>query len=173
MSGRIPPELGNLTNLEGLSLWGNKLSGPIPPELENLTNLTLLHLSDNKLSGCLPEIWRDVDENDLDEVTLPFCSDREVLIALYEATNGDNWLENDNWLSDAPLGTWYGVITDKNDRVVELDLSENELRGTIPTELGNLTRLEALSLAENRLRGTIPPELGNLTRLTLSVPLRQ
>ena len=150
-----------------MSLWDNKLSGPIPPELENLTNLTLLHLSDNKLSGCLPEIWRDVDENDLDEVTLPFCSDREVLIALYEATNGDNWLENDNWLSDAPLGTWYGVITDKNDRVVELDLSENELRGTVPTELGNLTRLEALSLAENRLRGTIPPELGNLTRLTL------
>ncbi len=167
LSGPIPPELGNLTNLEVLSLWGNKLSGPIPPELENLTNLTLLHLSDNKLSGCLPEIWRDVNENDLDDVTLPFCSDREVLIALYEATNGDNWLQNDNWLSDAPLGTWYGVITDKNDRVVELDLSENELRGTIPAELGNLTRLEALSLSENRLRGTIPPELGNLTRLTL------
>ena len=167
LSGRIPPELGNLTNLEGLSLWSNKLSGPIPPDLENLTNLTLLHLSDNRISGCLPEIWREVDENDLDDVTLPFCSDREVLIALYEATNGDNWLENDNWLSDAPLGTWYGVMTDKNDRVVELDLSENELRGTIPTELGNLTRLEALSLAENRLRGSIPPELGNLSNLTL------
>lgn len=167
LSGWIPSELGNLGNLTSLSLWGNQLSGPFPPELENLSRLTLLYLADNRLTGCLPEIWRDVEENDLNEVSLQFCSDRDVLVALYEFTDGDNWLENDNWLSDAPLGTWYGVITDRNNRVVELDLSENELRGIIPTELGNLTKLEALSLAENWLHGMIPPELGNLTGLTL------
>ena len=167
LSGWIPSALGNLVNLTSLSLWGNQLSGPFPPELDNLSGLTLLYLSDNQLTGCLPEVWRDIEENDLDEVSLQFCSDRDVLVALYEATDGDNWLESENWLSDAPIGTWYGVYTDENDRVIELDLSENDLRGTIPTELGNLTKLEALSLQKNRLRGTIPPELGNLSSLTL------
>ncbi len=167
LSGAIPPELGNLINLEGLSLWGNELSGTVPPDLENLSGLTQLYLADNKLGGCLPEIWRDIEENDLDNVGLQFCSDRDVLVTLYEATDGDNWLENDNWLSSRPIGEWYGVTADDSGRVIELNLYENELSGTIPPELGNLTKLDVLSLAVNQLRGTIPPELGNLSKLTL------
>ena len=54
LSGTIPSELGNLTNLEGLALWGNELSGTIPSELGNLTNLEGLSLSDNELSGTIP-----------------------------------------------------------------------------------------------------------------------
>ena len=42
LTGAIPSELENLTNLSGLNLFGNQLTGPIPPELGNLTNLTLL-----------------------------------------------------------------------------------------------------------------------------------
>ena len=38
--------------------------------------------------------------------------DRAALLALYEATNGPNWVNRDNWLTDAPLGDWYGVDTD-------------------------------------------------------------
>ena len=167
LSGAIPPELGNLTNLEGLSLWGNELSGTVPPDLENLSGLTQLYLADNLLGGCLPETWRDIEESDLDEIGLQFCSDRDVLVTLYEATDGDNWLENGNWLSNRPIGEWYGVTADDSGRVIELNLYENELSGTIPPELGNLTKLEVLSLAVNQLRGTIPPELGNLSKLTL------
>ncbi len=166
LSGAIPPELGNLINLEGLSLWGNELSGAVPPELENLSGLTQLYLADNRLGGCLPEIWRDIEESDLDEIVLQFCSDRDVLVTLYEATDGDNWLENDNWLSNRTLGDWYGVTVDDSGRVIALNLSENELSGTIPPELGNLTKLEVLGLAVNQLRGTIPLELVNLSRLT-------
>ena len=166
LSGAIPPELGNLTNLESLGLWGNELSGTVPPELENLSGLTQLYLADNQLSGCLPEIWRDIEESDLDEVSLHFCSDRDVLVTFYEATDGDNWLENGKWLSSAPIGDWYGVIVDDSGRVIGLNLSENELSGTIPPELGNLTKLEELDLSKNQLRGTIPLELVNLSRLT-------
>ncbi len=167
LSGVIPPELGNLINLEALSLWGNELSGTVPPDLENLTGLTQLYLADNQLSGCLPEIWRDIDDSDLDEIGLQFCSDRDVLVTLYEATDGDNWLENDNWLSSRPIGEWYGVYVDDSGRVIGLYLSENELSGTIPPELGYLTKLEELDLAKNQLRRMIPPELGSLSKLTL------
>jgi len=167
LSGVIPPELGNLINLEGLSLWGNELSGAVPPDLENLSELTQLYLADNRLDGCLPEIWRDIENNDLDEVGLQFCSDRDVLVTLYEATDGDNWLENRNWLSNRPIGEWYGVIVDDGGRVIELNLSENELRGSMPPELGNLSKLEWLILSQNSLNGTIPSELSYLSKLSL------
>ena len=167
LSGGIPSELGNLINLEGLSLWGNELSGAVRPELETLNGLTQLYLADNQLGGCLPEIWRDIEDSDLDDVGLQFCSDRDVLVALYEAADGDNWLENRNWLSNRPIGEWYGVTVDDGGRVIGLYLSENELSGTIPPELGYLTKLEELDLSKNQLRRTIPPELGNLSRLTL------
>ena len=53
--------------------------------------------------------------------------DRAALVALYEATDGPNWVNSDNWLSDAPLGEWYGVRTDLRGRVWELSLNSNEL----------------------------------------------
>lgn len=167
LNGSIPLELGNLTNLENLSLWGNRLSGTVPPELENLSGLTQLYLGNNPLSGCLPEIWSDVEDSDLNEVGLQYCSDREVLVALYEATGGADWIENDNWLSNKPIGEWYGVTVDESGRVIELNLSKNELSGAIPPELGNLTKLDWLILSENRLYGTIPSELGHLSRLSV------
>ena len=54
LSGEIPPELGNLANLEGLRLNDNWLSGEIPPELGNLANLAGLGLHDNRLIGEIP-----------------------------------------------------------------------------------------------------------------------
>ena len=64
--------------------------------------------------------------------------DRAALVALYEATDGPNWVNNENWLTDAPLGEWYGVYTDASGRVVALGL--RGLSGVIPPELGALTR---------------------------------
>ena len=173
LSGPIPSWLGNLTNLEVLSLAGNRLSGEIPAELGSLTNLELLYLSGNRISGCVPAVWRNVEENDLGSLGLPFCvassatgaADREALIALYQAADGDNWWYSANWLSDAPLGAWHGVTTDASGRVIELDLRRNRLSGSIPPELGNLTNLTGLNLSGNDLN-SIPSELGNLTNLT-------
>ncbi len=54
LGGTIPPELGNLTRLQILSLAGNRLTGTIPPELGNLLNLQQLWLADNRLTGSLP-----------------------------------------------------------------------------------------------------------------------
>ena len=54
LSGKIPPELGNLENLTRLDLRQNQLSGKIPPELGNLARLSRLDLSGNQLIGCVP-----------------------------------------------------------------------------------------------------------------------
>ena len=54
LTGIIPPEIGNLVNLEGLYLASNQLSGEIPSEIGNLVNLIDLYLSYNQLSGEIP-----------------------------------------------------------------------------------------------------------------------
>ena len=92
-------------------------------------------------------------------------SDREVLAVLYYKTDGPNWVNSDNWLTAAPLKTWYGVITDSSGRVSRVHLDYNNLSGPIPPELGDLTNLRHLGLNGNDLSGRIPPELGNLANL--------
>ena len=90
---------------------------------------------------------------------------REVLEALYHATGGPGWRNRTHWLSEAPLSEWFGVETDGNGRVTSLDLSNNELSGTIPSALGELPQLQSLNLRQNQMSGEIPPELGKLTNL--------
>ncbi len=92
-------------------------------------------------------------------------TDRAALGALYNATNGANWHDKDNWQSGAPMGEWHGVTTGSDGRVTHLDLYDNELTGEIPAELGSLTNLVGLSLYRNELTGEIPVELGSLTNL--------
>ena len=87
-------------------------------------------------------------------------SDRAVLVALYTATDGPRWANSDKWLSDAPIGEWFGVTTDDSGRVTALRLAGNDLRGEIPAALGSLTNLEELDLAGNWLTGEIPAALG-------------
>jgi hypothetical protein len=54
LSGSIPSELGNLSNLDDLWLSNNQLTGTIPAEIGNLTNLQYSHLDHNELSGSIP-----------------------------------------------------------------------------------------------------------------------
>ena len=98
-------------------------------------------------------------------VTVRFTEDRAVLEALYEATGGPDWHSNDGWLTDAPIIEWHGVSVDETGRVDSLDLGSNNLEGSIPPELGNLTNLTVLDLGFNGLTGSIPPEIGSLAGL--------
>ena len=93
------------------------------------------------------------------------ADDKAALTALYNATDGANWTYKRDWLSDEPLSDWYGVQTDANGRVTGLLLYENNLTGSIPAEVGNLSNLRWMLLYDNRLSGSIPPELGNLSNL--------
>ena len=93
--------------------------------------------------------------------------DKPGLVSLYDSTEGDNWADNTNWLTNVPVGEWHGVTTSDGarGRVSGLLLMGNRLAGRIPSTIGDLTNLETLRLTDNSLRGEIPSELGSLKSL--------
>ena len=94
------------------------------------------------------------------------------LSAFYRATDGNNWIRNDNWdvtrvPNEEELGTWFGVLLHEG-FLDDLYMEANNLRGTLPPELGDLQYLQGLSLLENEgLTGPIPYEFGNLEQLRI------
>ena len=123
LSGSMPPELGNLANLERLFLNDNQLSGSIPLELGNLANLERLWLYNNQLSGSMPP-------------ELGNLANLETL-----------WLHNNQLSGSIPpeLGNLANLE--------RLGLYNNQLSESIPPELGNLANLERLHLSNNQLAG--------------------
>ncbi len=103
----------------------------------------------------------------------PLSGDAATLVAFYNATDGPNWRDNTNWLTDAPISDWSGVTASNivnggavGECVVRrLYISFDQLSGEIPAELANLSNLKSLDLGDNQLSGEIPAELGNLPNL--------
>ncbi|MDF1550818.1 MAG: immunoglobulin domain-containing protein [Bacteroidales bacterium] len=93
----------------------------------------------------------------------------EALVALFNSTNGNNWTNNSGWDINATAcdvsESWYGLSV-IDGHITEIVLTNNNLVGSIPSDIGNLTYLNRLYLEQNTLSGTIPSEIGNLTQLT-------
>ena len=122
LSGCIPSSLQDQLDLEssnlvGLSFCGEGIDGVAP---ERPTGRPATQSGDSQ--GGSPEAG--VSGNSFPADTQPSRSsgssssfpdqDREALAALFEATNGPGWLNNENWLSDQPVDNWYGVRVDGN-----------------------------------------------------------
>ncbi|CAM9425227.1 unnamed protein product [Ectocarpus sp. 12 AP-2014] len=90
-------------------------------------------------------------------------TDRDALVALYDAAGGSNWKSSGNWNTNADLSKWHGINVNGQGRVVGVDLAANNLQGSIPAALGALSKLERLWLCRNQLTGTIPETLGELS----------
>ena len=183
LTGEIPPELGNLPDLNWLSLPQNELTGAIPPELGNLSALRALYLTANSLSGEIPAelgalpnlqtLW--LERNLLTgEIPLELGNLHDLRwLAL-----GINELTGEIPVSLGNLGNLSLLRLDLNEltgeipvelgdlsSLVKLELGSNRLNGQIPAELGRLNRLKELHLQTNELTGEIPRELGNLSNL--------
>lgn len=91
-------------------------------------------------------------------------SERDALMALYNATDGSNWVQNSSWGTEQDVAQWYGVTVESG-YVTELTLNYNQLSGTIPPDLNSLTHLQLLYLYDNQISGNIPSELGDLINL--------
>ncbi len=113
-------------------------------------------------------IYNEIDSWDtlsqVIEVKNPSVVDSLSLVALYESTNGSNWTDNTNWLSDSSFSTWFG-INEISGRVRGINISYNQLNGELPADLSNLSDLRYLYLIGNQISGTVPSELGDLTNL--------
>src|SRR6476620_326745 len=90
------------------------------------------------------------------------ASEKEALVKLYKATNGSQW--TNKWDLNAPVASWYGIKL-QNDKVISIDLSNNNLTGTLPAEITTLTYLQQLNLFKNAISGNIPTTIGNLKQL--------
>ena len=87
-----------------------------------------------------------------------------ALVALYHSTSGPNWADNDGWLATNTPCTWLG-ITCTRDHVSHISLFYNQLTGTLPPELGNLSELISLDISSNQLVDPLPAQLGSLAKL--------
>ncbi len=90
----------------------------------------------------------------------------EALLALFNSTDGPNWSDSatNKWNTDNSPSGWTGVAVNAG-HVTGLYRNYQNLNGSMPSEIGDLTNLGYLSLYRNELSGSIPPELGSLTNL--------
>lgn len=160
LSGTIPKELADLTELKNLLLDNNKLSGAIPSELGSLNKLSALKLSHNELSGSIPkEIGNasslqslSLGDNQLSGSIPPELGN---LVELQSFLIPANQIEGS---IPVEIGSMSNLKT--------IWFQSNQLNGSIPTEIYSLTNLDILFLNGNRLSGTISSEIGNMSGLT-------
>ena len=201
--GGIPSDLASLNNIVYLILSNNNLEGEIPPEIGTLSSLTSLEIANNNLIGTYEGLsklceqmnsifydgntaislgnnfdcqWETFCENDTCVFEQAQCDieDWKALKALYENTNGENWINNTGWEvvkfnippDNCDLNKLAGVGLDNSGKVDFLNLSYNGLNGDIPAEIGNLSHLTSLLLINNELSGSIPASIGKLNKLT-------
>ena len=178
LTGEIPPEIGNLTNLTFLDLHNNQLIGTIPSQLGNLTNLTNFYLNDNQLTGQIPESICDLNiewstswsfniSNNQLSPPYPSCIEDYVGEQFVELWGNNYSIENTTELILFNNQLTGGIPKEigKLTNLTELVLFNNQLSGSIPSEIGNLTNLYYINLSGNQLTGSIPSEIGNLTNL--------
>ncbi len=91
-----------------------------------------------------------------------------ALLALYNSADGDNWIDNTDWWVTADLCDWFGVICDGvPGNVSDINMSGNNLNGSLPAEIGDLTSMGYMDVGGNLLSGSIPAEIGALTNLQI------
>jgi hypothetical protein len=132
LSGSIPSEIGNLTNLESLYLNNNQLTGLIPSEIGNLTNLTSLNLSNNQLTGSIPS-----EIGNLTNLERLWLNDNQLTGSIPpeigNLTNLERLYLNDNQLTGEISGNICSLINLQLSNDNNFSISNNQLCPPYPS----------------------------------------
>ena len=179
-TGTIPD---NLSNVHQLQLAENDLSGQIPEEIlpfflqdeKTIFRLSGNHFKPHEQSQAVLDYINTVSPGWFDSQTdfSTMICDRVTSIPLNEClsmeelflnSDGWHWGNNEGWLLDTDVNSWYGV-TVAGGHVKEISLSNNDLSGQFPISIWALEYLEVFNISNNELGGNLPATIGNLGRL--------
>lgn len=156
----LSSQIGQLSNLESMTMWRSGIGGTLPTEVGVLTNVQQFELSSNNFTGPVPSQFGLLSDNlrwflmDHNELTGSIPTEMGLLSKL-------DWLIL--WVNrlTGPLPSEIGQMSMLNDIPIEF----NQLTGPLPTELGMLTLLTSFWMHENLFSGNIPSQLGLLSDL--------
>ncbi|CAI9782097.1 unnamed protein product [Fraxinus pennsylvanica] len=161
LSGQIPRELGNMTNLTYMNLEANEFSGPIPPELGKLMNLKTLILSANQLIGNMPASFSRL--TNLIDFRISYNSLSGPIPNLIQYWKQLNELEMHASGLEGPIPSIISLLT------MLTDLRISDIKG--PTQefpmLRSSTALETLVLRNCNISGKIPAYIWRLRELQM------
>ncbi|XP_015163619.1 probable LRR receptor-like serine/threonine-protein kinase At1g56140 isoform X2 [Solanum tuberosum] len=185
LSGELPKELGLLTDLSSFSFGTNNFAGPLPSELGNLTKLIQIYLDSSGVSGPIPLTFAK-----LQNLVTVWASDNDFTGRIPDFI-GNNWsklttLRFQGNAFDGPIPASFSNLTSLTDlRVSDLSngsssfdflrnmkslsklvLRNNNISGSIPSNMREYHSLSLLDLSFNNLSGRIPAALFNLISLT-------
>jgi len=164
--GSLPSDLGQkLPSLEVLVFYANRFNGPIPVTISNASTLSVIDFGNNSFTGKVPPFanlpnlqYLGIDSNELgngEEGDLSF------LQSLANYTNLEELGMSDNNLG----GMFPEIISNFSSQFTTLSMGRNQVRGSIPVDIGNLISLDTLMLETNQLTGVIPTSIGKLKNL--------
>ncbi|KAK1367266.1 putative LRR receptor-like serine/threonine-protein kinase [Heracleum sosnowskyi] len=183
LSGELPKELGNLTNLISLSIVFNNFSGPLPSELGSLTKLEKIYLDSSGVSGPIPSTYASLQNlatvrasgNELTGKIPEFIGTWSELKDLrlegnsFEGpipmTLSNLTLMTDLRISDLLNGSSTLEFTKGMKSLTVLILRNNNISGSIPSDISELLSLNQLDLSFNNFSGRIPNSLFNMSSL--------
>ncbi|KAL3370462.1 hypothetical protein AABB24_007485 [Solanum stoloniferum] len=161
LTGMIPPSVGNATKMMNFSLSGNRVSGNIPKEIGNLRQFTMLRLYDNQLTGFIPATLFNISSLLVLSLGINSLSGPLLPDEGNLATKFLNFLSiSGNQIS--------GCIPSNICQLTELQalyISYNNITEDIPRNIGCLSKLEKFYIGNNLIKGTIPTSLGNISTL--------
>ncbi|XP_068656709.1 receptor-like protein kinase 7 [Aristolochia californica] len=161
--GKIPPAIGEMTELVRLELSTNTISGGIPEGLTKLTKLRTLELYENQFTGALPNGFSNlINLEYFDASTNQLEGDLQQLKSLTKLVSLQ--LFNNQFTGEIPaeLGDFKALVN--------LSLYSNKLSGPLPQKLGSWAEFDFIDVSDNILTGPIPPDMckrGTMTRLLM------
>ena len=89
---------------------------------------------------------------------------KQALLDLYQSTGGDHWKVKTNWNTDQDICTWFGIkcLVHAHNVTTEINLPNNNLRGSLPASIGTFSDLKKLDLQGNLISGPIPSTISKL-----------